>query len=271
MRVRIQHFYAVSRPDGVVTEEQQAVLGAAMTIALQRLNRMIDYLAVHDIANAGNLPANFVRALQVYFRLADPPPAGAAMARILGQIRGNLVAIRDGLLTRNIEIVANAATKKGVDMSRCAGYVAMKWTEAFRFKDATRPATFSGRIHIRFANVREGNEVLCAGTLVHEASHRFNGARDWSYLPVDTANDMLAYEDDYIARMGRANGLRALHVAPFYAMTAPQALNNADSFAGFAMCAPTEAARIIRENPVIQNRMRQFEAQQAADDREWNE
>jgi hypothetical protein len=73
-----------------------------------------------------------------------------------------------------------------------------------------------------------------AGNLIHEATHRFIGTRDWAYA---INFDMISYESTYTALGMRpppppksVNSIKA-----WYDMTVPEALNNADSYAGFVM------------------------------------
>jgi hypothetical protein len=100
----------------------------------------------------------------------------------------------------------------------------MGYSELFRARDPARPATFTGRIHVDFGRIARQDADGNAALIIHEAAHKFLGARDWCYLPSNDGMKALA------------EGFQELGVAltgPFWNLTNQQGLNNADSYPGY--------------------------------------
>lgn len=89
-----------------------------------------------------------------------------------------------------------------------------------------------GRIHINFGSLLDRNSATkirdAATTLVHEATHRFTGTRDWAYM----AEGLEAFV------AAKALGTTLAMGGEIAALTNLQALNNADSYGKFVVGMP---------------------------------
>lgn len=101
-----------------------------------------------------------------------------------------------------------------------------------------RPAKFNGPINIDFGKL--SSTSTSAMNLVHESSHKFLGARDWAYSP---NSNMVDYEHSFTSAgmavqypPASVNAIKAWN-----AMSTAEAINNADSMAGFVMHAENHA------------------------------
>jgi hypothetical protein len=249
-------FDAVSRPDGDVTVVQQAWLKDTMAAARDRLIKAVSYLADNDVKK--NPPDALKKYYKIYFRLTDTEMG--ALGKVHDFVVENLTKMKNGLLSDDLAIVDNADKKFGHSMTGVAGYVRMSKWEIFHKRDPSRPVEFAGRIHLDWDLFRVavqdsyGNELseekvsvlrdkkvgYMAATLIHEASHKFTGTRDWSYLPNDTSADLVAYWDYFVSTAGENMAAQMHKDNAYFKMTPEQAQNNADSYGGFAYNVPTD-------------------------------
>lgn len=211
-------FYIVSRPGAQVTLVEQQVFTAAMAQARTAIHRAyaITILRIAGTpAGVGAVPAHFDQLLDYCFR----PGAAAGATRLT--VRDNLVRIRNGLWGHDVQIVDSNPNRGGI----ASGYVRCSYSEIFRTRDAAREQSFAGRIHIRFGAYNAANTPVnqrnAATTIVHEATHKFCGARDWIY--------------NGGGFQGHAAFAAIGVVPPLPAMTNAEGLNNADSYAEFVM------------------------------------
>lgn len=220
-RVRVRHAWIVSRPGARLGHDIRAKFDAAIPVALASLKHAI--AQVRLARNGQGTVDGFLPLLRSCFRVpADA--AGAVLQRNLLSVLAVLQATRAGLKTVDLQIVdENPNRGQGAQ-----GYVRMAFSELFRTDDPARPAAFAGRIHMHFAQALRKRDALNALVLIHEATHRFAGTRDWSYLPSESG--LVELEAELIDAGGR-DALRG----GFFGMTNEQALNNADSHAGFVM------------------------------------
>ena len=215
-------FNLVSRPGATVSLIENQVFTAAMELARAALDRAILLLDARiPGAAAPPLPANFENLADYCFWPGNIEPL---RTNRLATVRANVQRIRVGLTSAGLQIVDSNPNRGGA----ASGYVRTTVGEALR--PGTDPATekpFVGRIHVRFATVNTGNtpvnQQMAAFTIVHEASHRFCGTRDWGYNGGGSAG--------YFA-------LLALGPAAIPHLATDQALNNADSYAEFVMRMP---------------------------------
>jgi hypothetical protein len=215
------------RPDGAVTVTEAAVMTAAMNsarVALARVIGITQAASLGAVEGAGVVPVGFGALLEYAFR---PGPLAANVANTVAAALVGLQQINIGLNHALLEIVDSNPRRGGL----ASGYVRMTVRELFRRADPARPRNNEGRIHIRLATygaaVTAANINNAASTLVHEASHKFSGTRDWGYMAEGAAG--------YLAMV-------ALGMPPVLGggavLTNPQGLNNADSFAAFVMSMP---------------------------------
>ncbi len=227
-RVRVRDFYAVSRPGGTVSAVQGQVLGDSMVLARRRLDEVLSLTRDSRRALRGgsdmDLSVDFLENLKSLFRVAGDASA-ATIRNTIETAYDSLSRVQHGLGTRDIQIVDSNPNRGGV----ASGYVRMAYREILRRRDAERQVSFGGRVHFRFALLRAGDESKVAHVIIHEAAHKFAGARDWCYLPSESG--MVAMENDM-------RGIGVPSQGAWYDMTNIQALNNADSYAGFVMQMP---------------------------------
>lgn len=236
MKFKVGDFYAVPRKGATISDKQKKVLKAAMDKARKRMNAICNFMEKHK--GAKNIHQAFKDSMEIYFRLGKAELKGSGLTETFDFITKNLVLIRDGLNKKDEEIVDAAPSKMGVDMTTAAGYVRMSFKEFFKKKDPKRPANFTGRIHIKYELLKEGKEDEVAALIIHEASHKFTGTRDWAYLPNGPNESLLAYQADWIKQLGSKQAvMKAWEKDPYFKIVPVQALNNADSFAGFAYTA----------------------------------
>lgn len=214
-------FYLVSRPGGAVSAVENQVFTAAMDQARTAVHRAYGIVVARlagTPAGAGVVPAHFDQLLEYCFR---PGAIAATITATRTRVRDNLVRIRNGLWTPGLQIVDSNVNRGGA----ASGYVRCSYSELFRLRDANREQSFGGRIHIRFGNYNTANTPVnqrnAATVIVHEATHKFCGARDWTY----NGGGFAGYAA-FVA-MGAA--------PPLPALTNAQGLNNADSYAELVM------------------------------------
>jgi hypothetical protein len=113
-----------------------------------------------------------------------------------------------------------------------SGGVASFLVEVASYVTPKRPARFDGDIHMKFA--KSGSTDNAAATQSHEASHRYLGTRDWAYSP---APDMIEYKQSWEdAGLPVPEPPASVNARKTWdTMTVDEALNNADSIAGFVV------------------------------------
>lgn len=217
-------FSLVSRPGGQVTLTETQVFTVAMNIARTELDRTAAIIGMRLSGNpigVGLVHANFGHHLEYCFR---PGPAAPTIANTLSAVRDYLNRIRVGVWGADVQIVDSSPTRGNGG----SGYVRCSYSELLRLRDPARELNFAGRIHIRFGAYNAANTPVnqrnAGTTIVHEAAHKFCGARDWLYNGGGSAG--------YVAMLG-IGIVPALPV-----LTNQQALNNADSYAEFVMAMP---------------------------------
>ncbi|MEI7869626.1 MAG: hypothetical protein WCI11_17200 [Candidatus Methylumidiphilus sp.] len=174
----------------------------------------------------------FKLCMETYFRV--PPTATEAVYNAAAR------TVMANLNELNIELQSNELTLSPVVLTDAtadaAAYVMRHIPDAL--KDAVfgdnplKRASFYGAIHLRFDKLHPVGTA--AGNLIHEGTHRFLGTRDWSYA---VNFDMIGYEETH-RNMGiepptppkSVNSIKA-----WYEMSVSEALNNADSYAGFVI------------------------------------
>lgn len=233
---------AVPRPGKTFSDDELLAFDRAMTLALRKLERAIvaTVAAQKSLTRTGALPHDYWRLLRACFQVPEDMPQDDLLM-CMEILDDGLCRIRKGLRTPGLPIVATNPTGGGG--AKATGYVAMAYLEKFRPKDPVRPAVFDGRIHIKPSLLDPENPRKAAYVIVHEASHKFLGTRDWAYTPSE--NSLVAMEDE-LADMGKdprnRRGEKKMS-KDWYDLSVVQALNNADSFASFAMQAsPDEEA-----------------------------
>lgn len=176
--------------------------------------------------------AGFKLCMQTYFRV----PADASD----GVYNNACRVVMDNLAELNREVQSFELLLSPVVNSDAtadaAAYVQRSIPDALKDALSTpnpaKRASFYGPLFLRFDRL---NPVgTAAGNLIHEATHRHLGTRDWAYA---VQFDMMGYEKAY-RDMGinppappkSVNSIKA-----WYDMTVDEALNNADSYAGFVM------------------------------------
>jgi hypothetical protein len=217
-------FYLVSRPGARVSLVERQVFTSAMNIARTKLNQ-VHTLVVQRIGGAlpggGIVPPVFDNLLEYCFR-----HGGAALLQpTLTRIRLNLERMRTGLSDPDTQIVdTNPAWRNAGGAS---GYVSCAFSERFRSDDPHRERSSTGRIHVRFSAYNSVfdpvNSRNAAHTIIHEASHKFCGTRDWVSIANSTG---------YFAMV--AQGLNV----PMQPLLHDQALNNAYSYEEFVAAMP---------------------------------
>jgi hypothetical protein len=217
-------FHLVSRPGGAVTVAERQVFSAAMSLArpaLDHARTILDARLAGTLPGAGLVPAQFDHFVDYCFR----PAAGAlAWTATLNTARANVIRIRNGLWAVGVQIVDLNPNRGGA----ASGYVRASTSEAVKQRDPAREMSFSGRIHVNFHRYAALNDPInhrnAATTIVHEATHKFCGARDWQNL----GGGSKPYLD-----------MIALGLPPVItALANDRALNNADSYAEFVMKMP---------------------------------
>jgi hypothetical protein len=214
-------FSVVSRPGALVTVVEGQVFGAAMNIARLAADRAYAIVSMRIAGTppgVGIVPATFAAHLHYCFRTGAVP---LMIAATLNAVRGNIDRLRTGLWSRDLQIVDSNPNRGGI----ASGYVRGNFSELFQRRDAGREMGFAGRIHLRFGAYNAANTAVnqqnAAITIVHEATHKFCGARDWLYNAGGSAA--------YIALLAMGA------LPPLPPLTNHQALNNADSYAEFVM------------------------------------
>jgi hypothetical protein len=216
-----------ARPHAVINPVEAAVMTAAMNTARVKLLAAIaiTQAVVGGTAEGhGIVPVGFGALLEYAFR---PGPLPANMLNAANAALVGLQQINTGLNAATLEVVDSNPRRGGI----ASGYVRMTVRELFRRADPARPRDNVGRIHIRLATYGGAatpvNINNAASTLVHEASHKFSGTRDWGYMAEGAAGYM------GMVAMGMVPALGGGAV-----LTNPQGLNNADSYAAFVMSMP---------------------------------
>jgi hypothetical protein len=212
--------------DATVKPSQIRALKLALSLARQRL------AAVVGLGTARSQERRFKTCVGTYFRAPGGIPLPLYNQKIL-TLTQNLAALRRHLDSPDVTF---KAVEVGPETSDAAAYVQrgmvdVIWDLTFG-ANPSRPADFYGPIFLRFDQL--GTTATAAANVIHEATHRYLGTRDWAYLP---NYDMLDYETSY-ANYGvppprppkSVNALKA-----WYDMSFDEGLNNADSYAGFVM------------------------------------
>jgi len=167
-----------------------------------------------------------------YFRVPAATPMQTYNGWVI-RLRNNLRTLEQSVAGRDLTI--HSAIGQHAGMEDAAAYVRRNdpvgmLREQMGWSNPLVPAGFCGDIYMDFNQL--GATHVAAANLVHEASHRYLGTRDWSHLP---NYDMVAYE-----RQWAALGLpipyppRSRNALKAWAnLTVDEALNNADSYGGF--------------------------------------
>jgi hypothetical protein len=174
----------------------------------------------------------FRACMGAYFRV----PAAVGLAdynRWVMRLVGSLRELNDHL--KSPELTIHSAIGQHEGMEDASAYVMRNdylgvLRERVGFADPHSRAGFHSDIYMNFE--RLGANDVAAANLVHEACHRYLGARDWAYLP---NYDMISYVTQWAA-LGvpvpfPPKSINALKAWPD--MTVDEALNNADSYGGF--------------------------------------
>jgi hypothetical protein len=217
----------LSRRGARIAPTEGTVMASAMNTARLKLNNAIAITQARingAVEGAGVVPVGFGALLEYAFR---PGANAATVATTLNAVLVGLQQISAGLNAGDLEIVDSNPNRGGV----ASGYVRMNISELVTKKDPARPRDNLGRIHIRLATygaaATAANINGAASTLVHEASHKFVGTRDWGYMAEGAAA--------YLAMV-------AMNLPPVLGggavLTNAEALNNADSYTAFVMAMP---------------------------------
>jgi hypothetical protein len=172
----------------------------------------------------------FKICMNAYFRV--PPVVNTA--KYVGwvvRVNRNIQTLATHLNSR--ELTVHAAVGQHAGMEDAAAYVQKSTRSAFLdaiYPNPNSPATFRGDIYMKFNQL--GGANVATANLIHEATHRYLGTRDWAYV----ANyDMIAFEKSYRdINLPVPYPPRSVNALVAWAdMTVDQAINNADSYAGF--------------------------------------
>lgn len=202
----------------------------------------------------------FKRCVNTYFRNDFTPDSDdREVVQAYDRVVNSAVS---GLMTIQREIVSNELTlycRPRGKMDAAAGMVIFSVPSVLKDTisgpDPGRAMGTMGLIRINYNDI--GAKVVAAHTLIHEASHKWLGTRDWGY---HYGWDMLGYESswremggdvpplDFVypkaTRGPRTEGKNYPSKVPdkgtsalkaWYEMSGAEALNNADSYSGFAV------------------------------------
>jgi hypothetical protein len=199
-----------------------------------RLKQMVAtarQLTNHAVGLAGQSQnIAFKTCMNAYFR--TPPVANTV--KYIGwvlRVNQNIQTLATYLNSKDLTV--HAAVGQHANMEDAAAYVQKATGSALWdaiHPNPNSPATFYGDIYMKFNQLGANN--VAAANLIHEATHRYLGTRDWAYV----ANyDMVAYEkmftDNHRPVQYPPRSVNAL--VAWANMTVDQAINNADSYAGF--------------------------------------
>lgn len=208
--------------------------------AVQFARDKLKYIA--ELGTSQSLRAAFKVCMRAYFRFSPAMSVnlGPEDPKLVNQYAQNVMRIMSNVATLYAEMKSKDLTLKAFkaegETSDAAMYVQRKIPQALYEAAVTpnpkTPASFYGPIFFRFDQL--GTTSTLAGNLVHEGTHRFLGTRDWAYC---VQFDMVDYEESYVALNipipqppKSPNSIKA-----WYDMTTQEAINNADSYAGFIM------------------------------------
>jgi hypothetical protein len=207
-------------------------LAPSMLIRLRRIVSLARQNMTRVLTLTGQSQHEAFRAcMGAYFRVPSGSTLGAYNGWVL-RLKNNLQELNTHLQSRDLTL--HTAIGQHPGMEDAAAYVQREIGVGALFELVAMPnpnsrAAFYGDIYMKFGQL--GADHVAAATVVHEASHRYLGTRDWAYLP---NNDLIAYQLQWtqlnipVPYARSRNALKA-----WDQMSVDEALNNADSYSGF--------------------------------------
>lgn len=172
------------------------------------------------------------RYLKTFFNLTGSVKDAGFVQGVL-TVTDNINTLIGAVNSKDLELQPLVVTDETADAAAFVRRGAVGYLmEKVRLPDPNKPATdFYGPLNLRFDRLFPVGTA--AANLIHEASHRYIGTRDWAYLP---NYDLVTWENDMTQAGIALSAPKSINaIKSWYEMSTAEALNNADSYGGFCM------------------------------------